>query len=51
MPNTVNPQAFRDLDEHGSVIYIDNLIGCNPDGIERQLENIHVRFSQMHKTG
>ena len=39
MKNASNPQAFRDLDVHRSVINIDRLTGRNLRGIQRNTKD------------
>src|SRR5271170_3981353 len=49
--NAANPKTFRDLNEERGVFEIDNLpCRCLGD-VQRQLENIRVRFPEMNEAG
>ena len=49
--NAANPKTFRDLDEQRSVFDIDDLSRGCLGYVQRQLENIRVRFSEMNEAG
>src|SRR5664280_3025014 len=46
-----NPQTFRNLHEHRGVFDIDNLPCRRLGYVQRQLENIRVRFSETNEAG
>ncbi len=51
MENAPNPQAFRDLDEHGGIFDIDYLTGWHLGDIQRQPEHVSVGLADVHKAG
>src|ERR1700733_6979217 len=51
MEDAPNPKTFRDLDEQRGVFDIDNLPGGPLGNVQRQFENILVRFSETNEAG
>src|ERR1700689_5041840 len=51
MENAPNPKSLRALDEQRGVLDIDNLPGGSLGNVQRQFENIRVRFSETNEAG
>ncbi len=49
MKNASHSQAFRNLDEHWSVVDKDSLGGRHLDHIQRKPEHIHIGLAKVNK--
>jgi hypothetical protein len=49
--NTSYPEAFRDLNEHRGVFYIQNLMCWRLSDIKRKPENVRVGLAEMDEAG
>lgn len=49
--NTSYPEAFRDLNEHRGIFYVQNLMRLCLCDVERKPEDIHVGLAQMDEAG
>ena len=51
MEDPANPKAFRDLDEHGSIIDVDHLSSRHLGDVQRNAKDVRVGLAEVDETG
>ena len=51
MQNALNPQTFRDLNEHQGVIDKEHLRGRRLGDVQSQLEDVDIGLAEMNEAG